>query len=340
MERRHDLSQSFQCNLCEKTCLTRPGLARHKGFKHPDITAPERLSSHTRIFHRTLNGMPAFLTFYFCSDVTTASPCHEDGTFLQESPGRQMQSEIDQHIHDWTPFEDRLAFDWAYYHYVVVQSSASSIAQGLNLWSATTIKYGSSAGAPWSTAKDMYATIDTIQTGSLPFQTYIFHYAGPKPSTPPHWMEQTYELNTRDVLAVIREQLATPTFKDQFDCVPYQEFNSEGERIWSNLMSGHWAFNQAVCQLPVSFWPTCLLRCPGRALTRPKQSWGDVCPHRCWERQDNCFSCYGSSRISSCLCFSRKSDKYSPASTREWCPSGRLLANTKGYVIFSCFYFG
>ncbi|KAI9450796.1 hypothetical protein BJY52DRAFT_1125681 [Lactarius psammicola] len=186
-----------------------------------------------------------FLLTLFGSETTTAWPCHEDGEFLQDPTALPTQSEVDRLDHDWLPFEDRLAFDWARYHYVTLQSSAPDIAKGLNLWSATSIKHGSIDGAPWKNTKEMYATIDAIQTGSLPFKAYSFSYTGPKPSTPPRWMEQTYELNARDVLSIIREQLATPDFKDQINYAPYKEFNGKGERVWSNLMSGHWAFRQA-----------------------------------------------------------------------------------------------
>ncbi|KAI9449194.1 hypothetical protein BJY52DRAFT_1206414 [Lactarius psammicola] len=137
----------------------------------------------------------------------------EDGEFLQHPTALPTQSEVDQLDHDWSPFEDRLAFDWAHYHYVILQSSAPDIAEGLNLWSATSIKHGSIDGAPWKNAKEMYATIDTIQTGSLPFKAYSF------------------------------KQLATPDFKINY--APYKEFNGKGECVWSNLMSGHWAFRQA-----------------------------------------------------------------------------------------------
>ncbi|KAF8269032.1 hypothetical protein EI94DRAFT_1771396 [Lactarius quietus] len=153
-----------------------------------------------------------------------------------------------QQPHDWKPFEDCLAFDLAYYHYVTLQSSASGIAEGLNLWSATSFKHGSSTGAPWKSVKDMYKTIDAIQMGSLPFHIYHFHYTRLKLSTPPHWMEQVYKLNACNVLDVIQDQLAMIAFKDQFDSTPYQEFNSNGDHIWSNLMSGHWAYKQALSQ--------------------------------------------------------------------------------------------
>ncbi|KAH9045906.1 hypothetical protein EDB83DRAFT_2507473 [Lactarius deliciosus] len=203
---------SFACGICPKVCLTLAGLAQHKKLKHPDITPPKDLSSHTRIFHPSLDAPP---------------------------------SQNSQHIQDWTPFKDRLAFDWAYYHYVNLQSSAAEIAEGLNLWSATSFKHGSTVGAPWRSAKEMYATIDTIKIGSLPFQTFTLQYTGPKPLVPPCWMEEVYELNTRDILEVVQEQLATSDFKSQFNYVPYKEFNGRGERVWSNLMSGQWASMQA-----------------------------------------------------------------------------------------------
>ena len=216
------------------------------------ISPPPRLSGRTLEF--VTQSWTACLLFhalfFFGSNTTIAQPCQADGTFIWP-PVPPTPGETDQPVHDWTPFEDRLAFDWAYYHYVTLQSSAAEIAEGLNLWSATSFKHGSSTGAPWKTAKDMYEMIDAVQTGSLPFKTYRFSYTGPKPSTPPSWMEEVYELDARDVLAVVRDQLATSTFKDQIDYVPYQEFNSKNERIWSNIMSAQWAFRQAVCSLCV-----------------------------------------------------------------------------------------
>ena len=67
-------------------------------------------------------------------------------------------------------------------------------------------------------------------------------------------MEQEYELNTRNVVEVIQEQLATPDFASQINYVPYKEFNGKGERVWSNLMSGHWAYMHAVCPFSKFFW--------------------------------------------------------------------------------------
>jgi hypothetical protein len=165
---------------------------------------------------------------------------------------------------------------------VTLQSSASAIAEGLNLWWATSIKHSSTAGTPWKSTKETYLTIDSIQTGSLPFKTFNFYYTRPKPPMPPPWMEWAYELNACDVLAVVRKQLATADFSKKFDYVPYKEFNGKGKHLWSNIMSGHcqWVFMQAVCVFPCFSWLISHFIL-GHALARSMQSQGNVRPYHC-----------------------------------------------------------
>ena len=59
-------------------------------------------------------------------------------------------------------------------------------------------------------------------------------------------MEQEYELNARDTLVSVEHQHATSAFDGNFDYAPYQEFGPDGEHVWSNLMSGYWAWKQGV----------------------------------------------------------------------------------------------
>jgi len=42
-------------------------------------------------------------------------------------------------------------------------------------------------------------------------------------------------------------QLATTDFVDTFDYKHYCQFDHTNDRVWSNLMSGDWAWNEAVC---------------------------------------------------------------------------------------------
>jgi hypothetical protein len=136
-----------------------------------------------------------------------------------------------------------------------LQSSASDIYMGLDLWRATVIKHeskhkskprSSGDGVPWSSAEQLYATIDSVTTGDIGWKTCSFRYNGPKPPTLPQWMENTYELNVRDVLAVLEQQMASTEFNGQFEYMPYEEYDHKGSRVYSHLMSVYWANRQAV----------------------------------------------------------------------------------------------
>ncbi|KAJ6472154.1 hypothetical protein C8R47DRAFT_1296895 [Mycena vitilis] len=79
----------------------------------------------------------------------------------------------------------------------------------------------------------------------MPWRIYKITYTGPRPPVPPKWMTETYELCTRDSRLVLQQQLATPDFKDKIDYSPYRQFDGNGKRVWSNFMSGDWAWRQA-----------------------------------------------------------------------------------------------
>ena len=176
-----------------------------------------------------------------------ALPCDIGGNFLPQYT-QPPSPDVPDAIKDnpWHPFEDRLAFDWAHYHFVELQSSEPEINKGLDLWLAATMKSGDDTPLPWSSTEEMYKTIDSIQEGDAPFKTIRFKYSGPIPPHPPYWMTETYELCTRDSRILLHNQLATTDFADTFDYKPYYQFDHTKDRVWSNLMSGDWAWNEAV----------------------------------------------------------------------------------------------
>lgn len=59
-------------------------------------------------------------------------------------------------------------------------------------------------------------------------------------------MDETYELNLRDVLQVTMQQLSNTEFDGHVDYSPYTEFDPNHNRVWSNLMSADWANEEAV----------------------------------------------------------------------------------------------
>jgi hypothetical protein len=60
-------------------------------------------------------------------------------------------------------------------------------------------------------------------------------------------MEETYELNVRDILSVFEEQLGSKEFDGRFEYMPYEEYDQKGSHIYSNLMSANWASHEVVC---------------------------------------------------------------------------------------------
>lgn len=245
---------SYTCLICSLKCKSFGGLTRHRKSKHSIVPLPNETIQYKRIRHTHLTGTVLIIIHvsFISHLIDSARPCTHDGTFLEDPiPTPETTRPLDATPeNDWAPFPDRLAYNWAQHYYVRLQSSEDEIYHGLDLWRATVIKHVSEHSAcddvPWKNAQDVHATIDSIKTGSVGWKTYKFRYHGPKPPTPLQWMEETYELNTRDVLALLEQQLQTPEFDGKFEYSPYEEYNSMGHHVYSNLMSAAWANREAV----------------------------------------------------------------------------------------------
>ncbi|KAJ6613995.1 hypothetical protein B0H10DRAFT_2165190 [Mycena sp. CBHHK59/15] len=211
---------------------TTSGLTHHYDCQHREFTpAPDGEDEHAHHSdtHPEINGQP-------CNANGDYLPPHSAPPPLASLDGRAPGS--------WAPFESRTAFDFAHFHFVQVQSSASVINTSLDLWAAPILKYRDNI--PWKNAGGLYSMIDTIQHGDAPWKVHTIRYQGPWPAgVPPKWMTKTYELCTRDACTVLHNQLATADFKDQFSYSSYRQFNVEGKCVGSNLMSGDWAWKQA-----------------------------------------------------------------------------------------------
>jgi hypothetical protein len=65
----------------------------------------------------------------------------------------------------------------------------------------------------------------------------------------PKWMTQTYELCVCNTHQVLHHQFLTLDLKDKINLILYWQFNKTGKRVFTNLMSGKWAWKQAVSHL-------------------------------------------------------------------------------------------
>ncbi|KDQ60528.1 hypothetical protein JAAARDRAFT_191902 [Jaapia argillacea MUCL 33604] len=170
----------------------------------------------------------------------TAQPCDENRHYLL--PHHQAPPPPEDNQPEWFPFKSQIDFDFAYQHFIEVQNSEGSINKAIEWWAAALLKHEDFL--PWTSVQELYETIDNIQMGNTPWKTYKIHYEGPLPPETPKWMTETYKLVTRDALQLIQNQLLTTDFKKDVTPVPYQQFDKEGQQVWSNLMSGDWAYKQ------------------------------------------------------------------------------------------------
>ena len=101
---------------------------------------------------------------------------------------------------------------------------------------------------PFMSHRELYATIDTIKQGEIPWNSFSVTYNGVRPQrNPPAWMDASYEVWFRSLLQVLKGQISNPEYSDLMDFTPKQVYR-EGKRQYTDLMSSNWAWDQAVCR--------------------------------------------------------------------------------------------
>lgn len=94
--------------------------------------------------------------------------------------------------------------------------------------------------------EDFFKTIDSIEYGDSPWESFTVRYTGHVDNNSPPWKRHTYTVHARNTLSVVRNMLKSADFKNSFDYSPLKEFIGPNRRRWSNFMSGHWAWKEAV----------------------------------------------------------------------------------------------
>ena len=182
-------------------------------------------------------------TMSLCTDpdpLVTGTPCDSDGYDLR--PGALPEDHGDGSQPDWSPFASQVQFETADFLFRKAEMSQADIDTLMQLWASTT----SDGSAPFQNHQEMLETIDAIDVGDIPWQSFSANYSGAiPPGNPPDWMLREYTVFFRDPLSVVRSMISNPNFKGQFDYAPYREF-AGGHRRLADLMSGNWAWKQAV----------------------------------------------------------------------------------------------
>jgi hypothetical protein len=146
---------------------------------------------------------------------------------------------------DWSPFESRAGFELADLLFKKAELSQRNIDHLLSIWSATLAPHGDVP--PITDYNDLYAQIDSIDLGPLPWKLWTGGYQGRRPenSASPRWMDEQYQLWFRDPRKIVHGILANPDFKTNIDHAPYRDFRDRKHR-YCDFMSGDWAWNQCV----------------------------------------------------------------------------------------------
>lgn len=233
----------YFCTKCERTWPTRSGFHDHLRRLHQNRkpSSPGLVLTH----HPKLNGMFHLTSHLFLETNSRIPglPCDRDGNFLDEGtlpPPRPMPLPT-----DWSPFENRPAFQFAEFAFEKTRMSAEDINEQLQLGQAYNILKGNGS-TMYSSVKDVLTTIDQIPLGDLPWMSFKVRYTGPVDEDSPSWMHEAYTVYTRDTFAVQTNLLKNQDFAGTFDYAPYRAYSQDGRRHWSNLMSGQWSWKQAV----------------------------------------------------------------------------------------------
>lgn len=148
---------------------------------------------------------------------------------------------------DWSPYQDRVAFELADLLYTKEQMSAGNINSILELWTASLARFNTAP--PFRNHADLYDTIDDTPLGGVRWQSFNITYNGARPdndSDVPPWMKDKHSVFFRDPLEIAHNMLSNPDFKDEIDFAPLREFGPGSTRRLRNFMGGEWAWNEAV----------------------------------------------------------------------------------------------
>lgn len=185
------------------------------------------------------------------------TPTTRDGNF--DLPPGSPPPLSDNRPYDWSPYDHRVQFELSGFLYTRVKMSQSKIDELLELIAGLLLMAtdgDTSKAPPFASRKELYEIIDSIQAGDAPWSCFTITYSGPRPAAGhvPAWMNQEFEVWCRDARTLAHLQLGNPDFAKNFHTAPFRDFTGpKASRVYCDLMSADWAWEQAVSCLFLSF---------------------------------------------------------------------------------------
>ncbi|KAH9906112.1 uncharacterized protein B0H18DRAFT_898855 [Fomitopsis serialis] len=185
--------------------------------------------------------MVSILDRLWCISLTsTGRPCDEDGNFLP----RDAPPPAREPVESYAPFENRAAFQFAELIFKKMQVSQGNINDLMRTLAAYNVSQGG-GDPPFENAEQLYETIDAIQYGDAPWESFSVRYTGPIDEDSPSWKQADYTIHCRNARQVTHNMIGNEEYDSKFDTTPYQEYPVPGVTRFSNVMSGQYAYKQA-----------------------------------------------------------------------------------------------
>ncbi|KIM59465.1 hypothetical protein SCLCIDRAFT_126167, partial [Scleroderma citrinum Foug A] len=166
----------------------------------------------------------------------------ESTTLHHESPESSSTS------NPWHPFKHHAQYQLADFLFWQNETPQHQIDDLMDIWAAMP-EWGGHP-PPFTSHSDVLEKIDSI-TGDpvwecLSVQCTDATTTSDDPLAMPAWKQASYDVWFRAPEALADFQLANPEFKSHIDYSPKQVFGDKHECIWSNFMTGNWAWRQCV----------------------------------------------------------------------------------------------
>jgi hypothetical protein len=195
--------------------------------------------------HPLIDGQFKFAAIFISvvTNVSSGTTCDKDSYDLPDGPHSHPIDKLGPI--NFTPFETRAEFEFAEFLYSEVGMSAGKVDKLLEILAALYLECAPS----FADHRDLYERIDGIKQGDIAWDSFSVKYnrALLQSNTPRFpWMDQEFEVWFCNPLLILENQIHNPDFKDEMDYAP-QQIYYKGKHCYQNLMSGNWAWEQAVC---------------------------------------------------------------------------------------------
>ncbi|KIK27133.1 hypothetical protein PISMIDRAFT_93372, partial [Pisolithus microcarpus 441] len=142
------------------------------------------------------------------------------------------------------PFTSQGHFELPDFLFSKEQMSGGNIDDLMHIWAALDGK----GKPPFNSHSHLYQTIDDINQEDT-WDCLEMHYVEAKNPNAAPWKQTTYQICLCDAGKLVEKQLSNPDLEEFIDYSPCLVFGENHQRVWSNFMTGNWAWNQCVSSL-------------------------------------------------------------------------------------------